>query len=166
MKRAEITKFLSDLLVKDKLAGLGNYYASEVSFFWGRKNAIRVDFLKFEPENQTTSGIEKGVFTSYEVKSSVADFRSKNGHNFIAEKNYYVMPMEVYKKVLNDIPAGIGVYCPIPAGKSKVDEFEQPTNLDSLPLDNWELKNILPAFQKDRQISMSTILFCMLRSGK
>ena len=32
--------------------------------------------------------IEKGDFYCYEVKSSVADFHSKNGHNFIGDWNY------------------------------------------------------------------------------
>lgn len=31
MNRKEITKFLSDLLVRDRFSGMGKYYASEVS---------------------------------------------------------------------------------------------------------------------------------------
>ena len=68
--------------------------------------------MRFEPLNNTISGIEKGDFYCYEIKSSVEDFRSKNGHNFIGDYNYYVMPSEVYQKVSAEIPFGVGVYCP------------------------------------------------------
>lgn len=56
------------------------------------------------------TGIEKGDFYCYEVKSSVEDFHSKNGHNFIGDYNYYVMPMEVYEKVKSEIPYRVGVF--------------------------------------------------------
>jgi len=45
----------------------------------------------------------------YEVKISKADFRNKNGHNFVGNLNYYVMPMELYKDVKDLIPQRIGV---------------------------------------------------------
>ena len=45
----------------------------------------------------------------YEVKISKADFRNKNGHNFVGNLNYYVMPMELYKSVKDLIPPDIGV---------------------------------------------------------
>ena len=68
--------------------------------------------MRFEPLTTTISGIEKGDFYCYEIKSSVEDFHSKNGHNFIGDYNYYVMPSEVYQKVSAEIPFGVGVYCP------------------------------------------------------
>lgn len=33
------------------------------------------------------------------MKSSVEDFKSPNGHNFIADYNYYVMPADVFDAV-------------------------------------------------------------------
>ena len=62
--------------------------------------------------NNTVSGIEKGDFYCYEVKSSVDDFHSKNGHNFIGDFNYYVMPAEVYAAVSLEIPYNVGVLVP------------------------------------------------------
>ena len=73
------------------------YWAREVTFDYTTDNAKRVDFMKFKPVNNTVSGIEKGDFYCYEVKSSVKDFHSKNGHNFLGDYNHYVMPEEVYE---------------------------------------------------------------------
>lgn len=97
MTRGETTKFLSDLA--EKLINPHNdpriYWAREVTFDYATTRAVRVDYMKFKPVNNTVSGIEKGDFYCYEVKSSVEDFRSKNGHNFIGDYNYYVMPHDV-----------------------------------------------------------------------
>lgn len=35
MTRSETTKFLSDLLIRNRLSGIGKYYASEVTLDWG-----------------------------------------------------------------------------------------------------------------------------------
>lgn len=80
------------------------YWAREVTFDYATTNAVRVDFMKFKPVNNTVSGIEKGDFYCYEVKSSVEDFHSKNGHNFLGDYNYYVMPEEVYEQIKKEIP--------------------------------------------------------------
>lgn len=45
----------------------------------------------------------------FEVKISRSDFHSPNGHNFVGNLNYYVMPYELYKQVKDEVPEGIGV---------------------------------------------------------
>jgi hypothetical protein len=45
----------------------------------------------------------------YEIKISKADFKSKNGHNFFGNQNYYVIPKELYDSVKDLVPDGIGV---------------------------------------------------------
>ena len=94
MSRAETTSALSELT--EKLINPHKdpriYWAREVTFDYSTEHAIRVDFMRFKSVNNTISGIEKGDFYCYEVKSSVEDFHSKNGHNFIGDFNYYVMP--------------------------------------------------------------------------
>ena len=114
MTRPEITKRLSE--ITEKLINPNNdsriYWAREVTFDYTTSNRVRVDYMKFEPLNNTISGIEKGDFYCYEIKSSVEDFHSKNGHNFIGDYNYYVMPSEDYQRVSAEIPFGVGVYCP------------------------------------------------------
>lgn len=164
MNRSETTKFLSDLLIKEKFTGIGKYWASEVSIDYGTTDVKRVDFMQFEPVNQVhVSGIEKGIFTCYEVKSCKDDFNSGFGRNFIGEKNYFVMPMSLYKEVIHEIPHNIGVLVTIPEYADKHDEFENPTEL-SVDTD-WKLCAIKPSHMQGRNKSVSELLFCMLRSG-
>ena len=49
MNRKETTKFLSDLLISNRLLGRGKYYAREVSIDYRTSNAKRIDFMQFEP---------------------------------------------------------------------------------------------------------------------
>lgn len=114
MTRKEMTKFLSGCT--EKMINPYNdpriYWAREVTFDYDTEHTVRVDYMKFKPINNTVSGIEKGDFYCYEIKSSVEDFHSKNGHNFIGDYNYYIMPKEVYEAVQSEIPYFVGVYCP------------------------------------------------------
>lgn len=114
MTRKEITALLSALTERmlDPNQDQRIYWAREVSFDYRTANAVRVDYVLFKPVNNTVSGIEKGDFYCYEIKSSVEDFQSKNGHNFIGDFNYYVMPRVVYEAVKDRLPYGIGVYVP------------------------------------------------------
>lgn len=166
MTRNEITAMLSRLLVQQRLSGYGKYYASEVTLDFGTSHEKRVDFMQFCPVNTTSvSGIEKGEFVCYEVKSCLADYKSGHGQNFIGERNYLVMPMELYKKIGNELGCNIGVIVPIPKGRDKFDEYESPTELDDSK--QWELTIISNSVRKDREhYSVAELLFCMLRSGK
>ena len=118
MLRPEITAKLSSLLEKhiEPYHDPRIYWSKEVTFNYATNNQVRVDYMLFKPVNNTTSGIEKGDFYCYEVKSSVEDFRSKNGHNFLGDFNYYVMPEEVLEEIRPLIPWGVGVYVPRDAG--------------------------------------------------
>lgn len=92
--RPETTKMLS-LSVEKHINPYNDtriYWAREVTFDYSTSKGKRVDYMLFKPKNNTPSGIEKGDFYCYEVKSSVEDFHSKNGHNFLGDFNYYVMP--------------------------------------------------------------------------
>ena len=114
MTRPEITKILSKI-TENHICPHNDtriYWAREVSFGYGTDHAIRVDYMRFKPVNNTISGIEKGDFFCYEIKSSIEDFSSQHGHNFIGDFNYYVMPEDVYEAVKNKIPHTIGVYIP------------------------------------------------------
>ena len=94
MDRKETTKFLGQLLINTRFGGAGKHWASEVSIDpWGRE-AKRVDYMQFSPADQCSiSGIEKGIFTCYEIKSCKEDVYSGNGLNFLGEKNYIVTTM-------------------------------------------------------------------------
>lgn len=146
--RPEITQILS--LAVEKYINPHNvsriYWAREVTFDNGTSTKCRVDFMRFKPINNTESGIEKGDIYCYEVKSSVEDFHSKNGHNFLGDYNYYVMPEDVFEKVKNEIPHYVGVLI--------------PTN------DRWRtLESIKKAKRKDRKKPLSEMLLMMFRSA-
>ena len=150
--RPEITKMLS-ISVQKHINPHNDpriYWAAEVTFDYATSNAIRVDFMKFKPVNNTVSGIEKGDFYCYEVKSSVEDFHSKNGHNFLGDFNYYVMPEEVYEKIKDEIPYKIGVY--VPEDKNYRGDW-------------FNLKSVRKAVRKDRTRPVSEMLLMMFRSA-
>ena len=107
MTRAETTKFLGQLLVSTRIGGAGSHWASEVSIDPWTSKAKRVDYMEFCPANQySVSGIEKGIFTCYEIKSCKEDVYSGNGLNFFGEKNYIVTTMECYKEIQPDFRSG------------------------------------------------------------
>ena len=164
MNRKETTQFLSDLLVIERLSGMGKYYAKEVSIDYGTSDVKRVDFMQYEPQSTVSiSALEKGIFICYEVKSCIEDFHSQNGHNFIAEKGYYVMPMEVLKAVTTEIPHNIGVICPIPRYSTWQAEWDNPTPLDA-PDINWSMHIVRSCLIQTRKKSMVEWLFSMLRA--
>lgn len=100
--------FLLEKLISDNY-DTRNYIAKEVTFDYGKPHECRVDYMKFVPKNNSVSGIEKGMFYCYEVKSCMADYISEHGHNFIGDLNYYVMPQVLFDSVKYEIPRNIGV---------------------------------------------------------
>ena len=182
MNRKATTKFLSDLLEKDKLSGMSKYWAPEVTLDYGKSELTdtgyksltkRVDYMEFCPINQLSiDGIEKGIFICYEIKSCKADFLSGHGQNFIGEKNYLVTTMSTYKELkecgeLDKLPHYIGIMVPIPNNK-KYDkdrvqsEYENPTEINDINEFYYEI--IKQAKKTNRQKSINELLFCMLRS--
>lgn len=51
-----------------------------------------------------------GTFRGYEIKRDLADFHSGCSWSWICNYNYFVMPNDLYNKVKNEIPNGIGVW--------------------------------------------------------
>ena len=147
MTRPETTKMLSELLEAHICPHNDPrvYWAKEVTFDLMTEHPIRVDYMKFISVNNTVSGIEKGDFYCFEVKSSVEDFNSKNGHNFIGDLNYYVMTKQTFETVRHLIPYNVGVYAP-------ADESYR-----------W-LECVKKARRKDRQKPCSEMLLMMFRS--
>lgn len=126
------------------------YWAKEVTFDYATTHAVRVDYMRFKPVNNTVSGIEKGDFYCYEVKSSVEDFHSKNGHNFLGDYNYYVMPEEVYAAISHEIPYYVGVF--VPGNKNYRGDW-------------YDLKSVKKAKRRDRERPVSEMLLMMFRSA-
>ena len=150
--RPEITKKLSNSLERyiNPHGDPRIYWAREVTFDYASSHAIRVDYMRFKPVNNTVSGIEKGDFYCYEVKSSVEDFHSGHGLNFIGDYNYLVMPEEVYVAVSNEIPYYVGVIVPT----------------ESSWCNNWkDLKVVKNAKRRNREKPLTEMLFMMFRSA-
>ena len=181
MNRKETTEFLGQLLVSTRFGGAGKHWASEVSVDPWKAKGMRVDYMQFSPGDQMSiSGIEKGIFTCYEIKSCKEDVYSGNGLNFLGEKNYIVTTMECYKEILPDFRSGkfakhmhdqfpesstyFGVMVAIPYWAEVTDEFEKPTPIDA-DINRWKLAVTLPCREGPRKRSMTELLFCMLRSG-
>ena len=146
MERADITADLSKRT--EKYINPNNdpriYWSREVTFDYGTSHQVRVDYMKFKPKNNTVSGIEKGDFYCYEIKSCVTDFNSKNGHNFIGDFNYYVMLKDLYEQVKQRIPYNVGVLIPSKCGT---------------------LESIKKAKRTDRTRAVSEMLLMMFRSA-
>ncbi|MEG0093168.1 MAG: hypothetical protein RR945_02070 [Erysipelotrichaceae bacterium] len=119
------------------------YYAKEVTFDYGTSKQVRVDYMRFKPINNSISGIEKGDFYCYEIKSCLDDFNSKNGHNFIGDYNYYVMTRELYGQVKGIIPYYVGV----------------------LVNDGCTLISVKRSQRKDREKPLSEMMLMMFRSS-
>lgn len=183
LKRKDITKFLGDLLVKEKLTGPGKYWAKEVSIDPMSVKGKRVDYMQFVPKDQCSiSSIEKGIFVCYEIKSCVEDVYSGNGLNFFGEKNYIVTTVDCYKQLKEDFSSGkfrkymmenhqesslyYGVMVAIPKHKSLNEELTNPTFLSTRTKEQWNLVVAVSCREGSRKHSMSELLFCMLRSGK
>lgn len=150
--RKEITSYLTKSLLEylNPNRDPRIYLAREVTFDYRTDHAVRVDFMKFQPLNNEISGLEKGDFYCYEIKSSVEDFRSVNGYNFLGDYNYYVMSEDVYNQVKEEIPYGIGVLAPISLDNQK--------GLSSL-------RSLKRSRRKIREKSVTEMLFMMFRSA-
>ena len=149
--RPDITKKLSLSLEKhlNPKNDTRIYIAKECTFDYATGISKRVDYCQFKPVNTSVSGIEKGDFYCYEIKSSVEDFHSPNGHNFLGDYNYYVMLENVYMLVQKEIPFGVGVYIP-----------------DGINKDGWyNLKAVRKARKINRTRPLTEILFMMFRSS-
>lgn len=145
MNRKQTTKMLSKLTEKyiNPNHDTRIYYAKEVSFDYGTKNDVRVDYMQFKPVNNTVSGIEHGDVLCFEIKSCVEDFHSGNGLNFIGDYNYLVTTREIYEQIKTELPMHIGVLVP----------------------DDTDLKSVRRAKRMNRKYPLPMMLLMMFRSA-
>jgi len=52
---------------------------------------------------------KKDEMICVEIKVTYQDFKSKNGHNLIGNRNYYAVPPELVDKIKNEVPSHIGI---------------------------------------------------------
>lgn len=77
----------------------------------------------------------------YEIKVSKSDFHSSNGHNFVGNANYYVMPKELYLQVKDEIPEHVGVI--IHEVTDKVNRLRKAKEAKFVPKSDGEVKWML-----------------------
>lgn len=168
MNRKETTEFLSNLLEK-KLCVDGALYAKEVVLDYGTKYMRRVDFLSFVPAHQmTVSGIERGMFSAYEVKSSKADFNSGFGRNAVGDENWFLMTADTWNRIKTEysVPA-FGVLVPIPADirlntNAAAEWILHPAPYS--PAREYHFQKVAQTHRAVRTRSVQELLFLMLRA--
>ena len=80
------------------------YCCQEVSVDFKQWNHTKfVDILKYNTNTDE--------FTCIEIKVSKGDFKSNNGHNFVGDKNYYVVPSDLVEFAKDKLKwsKGIGI---------------------------------------------------------
>ena len=82
----EIEKWLLNLVKYGNNAEVACQEVSVSKYMNGSRHKF-VDVLRY---NRYTN-----EFTCYEIKVTKADLNSKSGHNFLGDKNYYVVPQEL-----------------------------------------------------------------------
>lgn len=101
MAKTKLTKELErKIFYESKADKLGVYGAFEVAIGKGYGKEY-VDFM-----TMTSSG----EFSCYEIKVSKSDFHSKNKLSFYGDRNYFVIPQELYEEIKDEIPFQVGVY--------------------------------------------------------
>ena len=73
-------------------------------------------FLKWADKDITDKAFNlptELITLCFEIKSTVSDFKSPNGHNLVGDINYYVMPSDTFKQLeklglLDEVPPHIG----------------------------------------------------------
>ena len=82
----------------------GKYLVFEVAIPRAIQNKYhreRLDLCEYDSD---------GTFRGYEIKRDLADFRSGCAWSWICNYNYFIMPNDLYNKVKDEIPNGIGVW--------------------------------------------------------
>ena len=124
------------------------FYVFECTYGWFGKEIV--DCVMYNCQREVCC---------YEIKQSVQDFHSKNTLSFFGNKNYFVMPYELYQKVSNEIYnnyPSVGVYVPIKKPKFGETVYEY---------DIYEqLLCIKPARKQELKADKEVILSSMLRS--
>lgn len=102
--KTQRTKELEKLLEK-RFNNRNDFFVFECTYGWYGKEIV--DCIMYNCQREVHC---------FEIKQSISDFHSKNKLSFFGNKNYFVMPYELYKKVNNEIYnnyPNVGVLVPI-----------------------------------------------------
>ena len=156
--KTETTKQLEKLL-ENHFNNRNEFYVFECTLGW--YGSETVDCVMYNCDRQVYC---------YEIKQSVQDFHSKNKLSFFGNKNYFVMPYELYEKVKKEIPNEIGVYVAIEKLEKKQKEEVNEFGIKRIyswtePINGLKtLYCIKPAKKQELKADKEVILSSMLRS--
>lgn len=90
------------------------------------------------------------LIACYEIKISKSDFKSKHGHNFVGNANYYVMPKPLYKEVKDQIPDDIGVILYIEGKTTNILRRKKECTFRPLPDEQqkWFILSVLKRIEE------------------
>ena len=88
-----------ELAIWNATSKQGVFGCFEVTIGWFGKE--RVDYMTYDT---------KGLFRCYEIKVTKSDFHSPCHNSFVGHLNYYVLPLNLYEAVKEEIPDWVGVY--------------------------------------------------------
>lgn len=145
--KTKTTKKLEKLL-SQKFDNRSEFYVFECTYGWYGKEIV--DCIMYNCQREVCC---------YEIKQSLQDFHSKNKLSFFGNKNYFVMPYELYKKVEREIYTNfpnVGVYVPI-----KTPEFGDKDYIFDI---YDQLVCIKQARKQELKADKEVILSSMLRS--
>ena len=145
--KTKTTKKLEKLL-SQKFDNRSEFYVFECTYGWYGKEIV--DCIMYNCQREVYC---------YEIKQSLQDFHSKNKLSFFGNKNYFVMPYELYKKVEREIYTNfpnVGVYVPI-----KTPEFGDKDYIFDI---YDQLFCIKQARKQELKADKEVILSSMLRS--
>ncbi len=81
---------------------------------------------------------ELGILvTCYEVKISKSDFKSKHGHNFVGNHNYYAVPKKLVPQIIDLIPEDIGLIAYYDSGNMRIIKECKFKEVDPLNLSRY-----------------------------
>ena len=157
--KTKITKDLEKLLAQH-FNDRNDFYVFECTLGWYGREIV--DCVMYNCQREVNC---------FEIKQSIQDFHSKNKLSFFGNKNYYVMPYELYEKVKNEIPYEIGCYVAI----DRLEEKESVNVINEYgtkrktywaePVNGMkELYCIKSAKRVDLKADKEVILSSMLRS--
>jgi hypothetical protein len=105
MAKSQLTRNIENMILYQRKQGVLLCPETAVNFTMDGSRTKNVDVMRYNRFNDE--------FTCYEIKISKADFNSKNGHNFVGNKNYYVVPADLkdyVKERIKDTDIGLIVY--------------------------------------------------------
>ena len=137
-----------ELLLEKRFNPRNDFYVFECTYGWYGKEIV--DCIMYNCQREVHC---------FEIKQSLQDFHSKNKLSFFGNKNYFVMPYELYKKVEQEIYtnfSNVGVYVPI-----KTPEFGDKDYIFDI---YDQLVCIKQARKQELKADKEVILSSMLRS--